>query len=836
MAVRHQSALYSPPSDLSISSDRNAQFHSPPIYGANVGTNTYRYRPHAASVDAPLHYGYGDVPNVVNLSQALEGSAIRQSALPRLQIPTRASPELSSPLRSQRVDIPASFHSAAVTLSYHVEVPPSNRSVGPCRRQTYRRTSNTTICTRPEPDCEYAGVEQCCERECESPQSESSATSSTNDNDCSHRVPAMSRAENSLRLDASPLFELLSPRRSPDKKPGTRQRRCKKRADSREEEDELELAHKTPGQAGTRSFCFHEHDCAAISSAYTLTRLRFFPGRGKEGMRQQHPTPTPNMSSHNYGRPIRPLIHVPSQGPAPLRISTDESVLVRHAIYGRLPRLTDTTCRPLRIRRRTIWDTNPQCLMSTIPSFRVSHRRAVQAAQQGWWDAFLRSYSLREIATDLNFLYTESPVTLSFVNVGFLLETLWSPTKYLTLQPAFILASMALAVLIRSSETERGAAGRERAAFLRHSAQDTLERTWREGVWLDASLAEAALVRIISSPSTKRLRTPSTTPTVSRAHFAFLDEVISALGLTTIDAGNPDVCRYAPGACPCVDVQPDAQCACFPPGTPPPDPDRVWSSALPWDPSWGEHEIRDEECRRVSWAALTLVTSFRMECIALTRPDDSQALRICDPSNYLALFPNELYDRNGFGRGRQEGGGPTAHPKNAIWALYCRSMLLFNFCSNVVARNTENRDERESQAEALQESWNEAQAIQDTLDGHGCICIPWSPICAGRTFPRPAVRKSSRPLFNRRQAEEWIYSQAEVVKRATMSIQYVSDPRGHHFTQRPYAVTWFYHQLAIGNAPPCARGSQPTVGQGATNPPPPLDLELSLPQVHRRNP
>jgi hypothetical protein len=68
-------------------------------------------------VDAPLHYGYGDVPNVVNLSQALEGSAIRQSALPRLQIPTRASPELSSPLRSQRVDIPASFHSAAVTLS-----------------------------------------------------------------------------------------------------------------------------------------------------------------------------------------------------------------------------------------------------------------------------------------------------------------------------------------------------------------------------------------------------------------------------------------------------------------------------------------------------------------------------------------------------------------------------------------------------------------------------------------------------------------------------------------------------------------------------------------------
>jgi hypothetical protein len=87
---------------------------------------------------------------------------------------------------------------------------------------------------------------------------------------------------------------------------------------------------------------------------------------------------------------------------------------------------------------------------------------------------------------------------------------------------------------------------------------------------------------------------------------------------------------------------------------------------------------------------------------------------------YLVLFPNEMYDRGGYGSGRQDGGGPAAHPKNAIWALYCRSMLLANFCSNVVARTTESRDERESQAEALQESWNEAQAIMDALDGHVC--------------------------------------------------------------------------------------------------------------------
>ncbi len=30
-----------------------------------------------------------------------------------------------------------------------------------------------------------------------------------------------------------------------------------------------------------------------------------------------------------------------------------------------------------------------------------------------------------------------------------------------------------------------------------------------------------------------------------------------------------------------------------------------------------------------------------------------------------------------------------------------------------------------------------------------------------------------------------------------MSIQYVSDPRGQQLTQRPFSVTWFYHQLAM---------------------------------------
>ncbi|KAJ7865514.1 hypothetical protein B0H13DRAFT_2352941 [Mycena leptocephala] len=95
----------------------------------------------------------------------------------------------------------------------------------------------------------------------------------------------------------------------------------------------------------------------------------------------------------------------------------------------------------------------------------------------------------------------------------------------------------------------------------------------------------------------------------------FPHEVISMLGLTSIDAGSGNICRSAHGATPVVNLQPDVQWACFPPS----DPDRVWSSALPWDPSWGEREIRDEECWRVCWAALSLVMSFRIECSVSAR-------------------------------------------------------------------------------------------------------------------------------------------------------------------------------------------------------------------------
>ncbi|KAF8137874.1 hypothetical protein K438DRAFT_2023529 [Mycena galopus ATCC 62051] len=856
MAIHHQSALYSAPSDLDISGDRNA-FHSPPVYGTGIGGNTYQYRPHATSRDVPAessHYAYGQVSNMdLNLSEALEGSAIRQPTLPRLQIPTRSSLDSSSPLSGQRVDI--SFHSALSAPKFHpapfrgplsapdmsedfryhqlYEDPnraanmqvPSNAASGSASgsKGTDRRSVSPARPARRTTTTAVIACQQCRSRKirCDSTRPHCS--------NCSRRA-------DKCEYDPAPK------RRGPDKKPGTRQRRGKKRADSREG-DELELVHKPlarlePAPLASTSIIALPSPVPIPSpvsdSASTGTKSGRSPKRQKlseetshsfddfaDRMRQQHPTPTPIMSSLSYGRPIRPLIQVPSHDPpVPLRISTDDSVLISPPPSSTQPSSSEISGTRYATPSSSTYGYGVSSFLHSAsydmghhssapqtdhPKFPSIPSAAVQATQQGWWDAFLRSYSKRDIATDLTFLYNESPIALSFVNVRFLIGTLWSPTKYLTLQPAFILASMALAVLVRSSEADRGAAGRERAASLRHSAQEALERAWREGVWLDASLAEAALIIAQYEASAH----PEYHPDRLARAFAFLDEVISVLGLTSVDAGNPEVCRYGRGAAPVVDVQPDARCACLPPGTPPPGPDHVSPSALVWDPSWGEHEIRDEECRRVCWAALSLVTSFRVDCMALTRPDESQGLQICDPANYLLMFPNEMYDRGSFGR--QEGGGVGAHPKNAIWTLFCRSMLLANFCGNVLARNTENREDREIQADALQESWNEVQAIQDALDGHVCnlhtsvaylcrenISNAQMIITKGlRNLQGFAAGNRPGPLFNRRQAEEWIYYQAEVVKRVTMSIQYISDSRGQQLTQRPFTVTWFYHQLAI---------------------------------------
>jgi len=175
---------------------------------------------------------------------------------------------------------------------------------------------------------------------------------------------------------------------------------------------------------------------------------------------------------------------------------------------------------------------------------------------------------------------------------------------------------------------------------------------------------------------------------------------------------------------------------------------------------------------------------------------------LTDPGNYALLFPGEVSDRSsGNHRSAQS-------PKDSVWALYCRSMLLWNFSTRLSNDSiTDN-----IKAEYAFEVWVETQAIQDALDTHVCnldtallyMCREYlynTRITVTRTFrrfvPPSDVGIPHHPVFSRKEAEEWLYYQDQVIKRVKSSINHLGEAQGHLLTRRPFQVTWFSSQLAI---------------------------------------
>lgn len=153
-----------------------------------------------------------------------------------------------------------------------------------------------------------------------------------------------------------------------------------------------------------------------------------------------------------------------------------------------------------------------------------------------------------------------------------------------------------------------------------------------------------------------------------------------------------------------------------------------WSSSISWDPNWSIEEIQREETRRLCWAALSLAAAHTAHCAAfhrepldlfLSRPENVRRFTIILDSlvtnrylrliQYALLFPGEK------NAPADENGGPNYSPKQSIWALYCRSMLLWNSCLRL--RKSASDTEK---AEFAMNAWLEAQEIADALDAHSC--------------------------------------------------------------------------------------------------------------------
>lgn len=82
---------------------------------------------------------------------------------------------------------------------------------------------------------------------------------------------------------------------------------------------------------------------------------------------------------------------------------------------------------------------------------------------------------------------------LSFLNERHFFRTLLDPSEREKMQPSLVLSALALATLLQSSELGLGRRGRERALWLRDTAQSFLEAAWNVAI-VDPALAQAAMV------------------------------------------------------------------------------------------------------------------------------------------------------------------------------------------------------------------------------------------------------------------------------------------------------------------------------------------------------
>ncbi|KAJ4491023.1 hypothetical protein J3R30DRAFT_3277042 [Lentinula aciculospora] len=432
----------------------------------------------------------------------------------------------------------------------------------------------------------------------------------------------------------------------------------------------------------------------------------------------------------------------------------------------------------------------------------------MESAQHDWWTRFLTTHSsdqktrIEDIAGNAEYLFSDTGHWISFLNLDYFVETLWHAENRYTIRPPLILSILAMATLMKSSQAEYGIKGREQALMYRDSARSALDSSWNSG-WVDPMLAEAALILTLFETSVH----PQFNPDRISDSLVFLDEIIRHLGLTSIDGSDPDVCVYPRGGVPVVITSGpdnrDRKCTCIPiDATHPPDPVTSWSYPPPWDSSWTPVQIRDEECRRVCWCAVGLIASYNAQCVAFDRKCPNLFLSDC--SNFTLLFPGEVVDR----------ASPTyrsvdSHsPKESVWALYCRSMLLWNYSNRL---GEQSKAPSETNAELAQESWSESQAIQDSLEMHICN-LDTALIYMTREYIYKFVFTLSKPrlasnslqglstsnrILNRRQAQDWLYYQDQVIKRVKMGIQEITDPRGHQLTRRPFQATWFSNQLSM---------------------------------------
>jgi hypothetical protein len=286
-----------------------------------------------------------------------------------------------------------------------------------------------------------------------------------------------------------------------------------------------------------------------------------------------------------------------------------------------------------------------------------------------------RDVAANAITADLRFLFRHSNHWLAFFHVRSFLDTLFTPARRARMQPALVLAALALSSLLQSSELERAAPGRDAAFRIRDAAQGALDASVAAR-WVDDQLAQAAFLlavfEVCGHPrhSTQR----------ARDAMVVLDGIIRALALTVLDREDPAVTTYQPPAAlppaRAAKEHPGAARTPPPPRAPEPDPRLVppafyaqqqptaqlggrtpcacaalslgarsplareqtpmWLATDGWSNDWDEGQVRKEACRRLCWSALGLAAGHTSYASAVTGA--GQDLTITNPANVGSML------------------------------------------------------------------------------------------------------------------------------------------------------------------------------------------------------
>ncbi|KAI0630955.1 hypothetical protein C8Q77DRAFT_1130258 [Trametes polyzona] len=388
--------------------------------------------------------------------------------------------------------------------------------------------------------------------------------------------------------------------------------------------------------------------------------------------------------------------------------------------------------------------------------------------------ADIRNGATDRIKGDFRLLFRVSLLWYSFFNVPQFISSLFDQTSRQEVQPGLVLAALALSTLLQSSELEFGSKGMDMALRLVDQAYAAFYASLNCG-WVDVGLAKAAyLLTAFELQAHPKARRPHRT----REAMGLLDSLIRYLALTTLDIDDSHTTIFLPHAVPTV----RREVPLLHTETPEPHPLQVAMAVLPFadedddapspnssavlstslastsssaqnDPtvrdrcgcqaySLGEHyprvrqlapqfaqmpmwpahasaaELRKEECRRLVWASVVLVTALGVtKVMAMTGEGwELPQLWIQDAANYALLFPGESL---------AEHTGPStslATSKDSVWALYMRALFLWNGCLRMQrdAHTTMTMGATECTMYSMR-AYAEMDAIEAALARHTCI-------------------------------------------------------------------------------------------------------------------